>query len=446
MTDRSNVLIIDDEPGIRNSLERALRREKVKVFQAASGEEGLKVAAREDVDIVFLDVRLPGVSGIEVLRELKQRKPEIEVVIMTAYGTIDLAVQSMKEGAADFLTKPFEHNEIIPLILHKALERRRLLDHTRQLEAELATKYRFENIIGSSPKMLKIFRMIQRLAQNESTVLVQGESGTGKELIARAIHFNSKRREGSFIPIDCSTLPEGIIESELFGHTRGSFTGAHTTTTGLFRAAEGGTLFLDEVGDLPANVQAKLLRSLQEREIKPIGTTRSLKINVRVIAATNKDLESAVKNGSFRQDLYYRLNVIPIYVLPLRERKEDIPLLVKHFIQRFNTPQRKIQGIDPEALNLLYHYHWPGNVRELENCIEAVFALGRSNRIKVKDILPRLREPPDEKLARYSLDEVEKEHIKKALEDARGNKVQAAKTLGLSRRSLYRRLVKYQLN
>jgi DNA-binding NtrC family response regulator len=446
MIDRSNVLIIDDEPGIRNSLERTLRREKVKVFQAASGEEGLEVADRENVEIVFLDVRLPGVSGIEVLRELKQRKPEIEVVIMTAYGTIDLAVQSMKEGAADFLTKPFEHNEIITLSLHKARERRKLLDHTRQLEAELATKYRFENIIGSSPMMLKIFRMIQRLVQNESTVLIQGESGTGKELIARAIHFNSKRREGSFIPIDCSTLPEGIIESELFGHTKGSFTGAHTTTTGLFRAAEGGTLFLDEVGDLPANVQAKLLRTLQEREIKPIGTTRSLKINVRVIAATNKDLESAVKNGSFRQDLYYRLNVIPIYVLPLRERKEDIPLLVKHFIQRFNTPQRKIQGIDPEALNLLYRYHWPGNVRELENCIEAAFALGRSKRIEVEDILPRLREPPDEELVQFTLEEVEKEHIRKVLEDAQGNKVQAAKTLGLSRRSLYRRLVKYQIN
>lgn len=446
MANRFNVLIIDDESEARNVIVRALRKEEVRVLQAACGEEGLEVVAREDVDVVFLDVRLPGLSGIEVLRELKQRKPGIEVIVMTAYGTINLAVQSMKEGAADFLTKPFEHNEIITLSLHKALERRRLLDHTRQLEAELATKYRFENLIGSSPKMLKIFRMIERLAQNESTVLIQGESGTGKELIARAIHFNSKRREGSFIPIDCSTLPDGIIESELFGHTKGSFTGAHTTTTGLFRAAEGGTLFLDEVGDLPTNVQAKLLRSLQEREIKPVGTTRSLKINVRVISATNKDLESAVKSGSFRQDLYYRLNVIPIYVPPLREREEDIPLLVKHFIQRFNTPQRKIKGIDPEALNLLYHYHWPGNVRELENCIEAAFALGRSKLIEADDILPKLREPPDEGLMQFTLDELEKEHIKKILENARGNKVQAAKILGLSRRSLYRRLAKYQIN
>lgn len=446
MTVRANVLIIDDEPGVRNALQRALRKENVGVFQAGSGEKGLEVIAREDVDVVFLDVRLPGLSGIEVLRQLKQRRSEIEVIIMTAYGTIDLAVQSMKEGAADFLTKPFEYNEIIPLSLHKALERKRLLDHTRQLEEELAAKYRFEDLVVSSPKMQKIFRMIQRLTQSESTILIQGENGTGKELIARAIHFNSKRREGSFVPIDCGTLPENIIESELFGHTKGSFTGAYTTTKGLFQAAEGGTLFLDEIGDLPTNVQAKLLRSLQEREIKPVGATRSLKINVRFIAATNKDLESAVKDGSFRQDLYYRLNVIPIYVPPLRERKEDISLLVKYFIKRFNSSQRKIQGIDPEAMNLLYRYYWPGNVRELENCIEAAFALGRGDRIEVEDLPPKLREPSEEESVQFTLDVVEKEHIKKVLEASGGNKIQASKTLGLSRRSLYRRLEKYQLN
>ncbi len=390
----AKILVVDDEEIILLSCERVLTEEGYEIQTRLSGKEALELLAEELFDLAIVDLKMPGMDGIELLRAIKRDYPHISVIMITGYSTIESAVEAMKAGAVDYLPKPFTPDQVT-MVVKKALDARNLILENLYLRNELQTKYRFENIIGSSKKMQEIYRLIAKVAPTHSTVLITGESGTGKELIARAVHFNSLRKDRPFVPVDCAVLSENLLESELFGHVKGSFTGAIVTKPGLFEVADGGTLFLDEIGNISLTTQSKLLRVIQEREFTPVGGTRLKKVDVRILAATNKDLPEKIKEGTFREDLFYRLNIVPIHLPPLRERPEDIPLLAQHFLEKYcRELGKKFKALSPAAVELLVRHSWPGNVRELENTMERVAVMTDEEVILPKHFPLPLQENP----------------------------------------------------
>src|SRR5215510_4940008 len=444
----ATVLIVEDEPKLRRLLEISLGEDGHSVRTVGDAESALKGLAREPADLIVTDLKLPGMNGLEFLHAAKRMNSATPLIVMTAYGSVETAVEAMKAGASDYLLKPFTMAEM-KLVINKELDVQRVRDENRSLKEALGKRYHFQNIVGHSKKIQEVLALVERVAPTNSTVLIGGESGVGKDLIARAIHQNSRRASGPFIKINSTAIPDTLFESELFGFERGAFTGAMASKPGKFELADKGTLFLDEIGDVPAPIQVKLLRVLQEREFERLGGTRTLKVDVRLIAATNKDLRAALEQGTFREDLYYRLNVVPIDIPPLREHKEDIPELVNHFLLRFNHENgKRVESITPAALKILMEYHWPGNVRQLENTVERAVALSASPVIDVGAIQldsggrsdPAAGSPvlPEG----MSLEQWEDEIIREALRRANGNKSQAARMLGLSRNALRYRLSK----
>lgn len=446
------ILIVDDEEGMRHMLSIILKKEGYETTSVSNGNEALKAIENDEFDFILCDIRMPDMDGLTLLGELKKRGCNSTIIMMSAYGTIDTAIEAMKLGAYDYISKPFKSDEII-LTIRKAEERERLRRENIFLKKEVEDRYKFSNIIAKSKKMLEVFETISKIASYKSTVLIIGESGTGKELIAKAIHYNSPRGNKPFVPINCGAIPENLLESELFGHVRGAFTDAVSTKKGLFEEADGGTIFLDEISDLPLSLQVKLLRVLQEEEIRRVGDTKSIKVDVRVIAASIKDLAEEVKMGRFREDLYYRLNVLSIYLPPLRERKEDIPLLVNHFIEKFNKKiGRNIKGITSDAVKILMDYEWKGNVRELENVIERAVILAEGDYITVEQLpetlMKTVREPvisvgEGEFSIKKASEALEKELIKKALQYTGGNRTRAAKLLEISHKALLYKMEEY---
>lgn len=446
--ERPKVLVVDDERSIRDLLSVALGQWGYQAFPAASGSEALGLLKGQLLDAALIDIRMPEMDGIQLLRELKRYDSSMEVVIMTGYPTVSTAVEALKEGAYDYLTKPLIMDELKHL-LARLIERRFLRKEVNTLRSRLGEHLAVGEIVGVSRHLQALKDLVAKVAVSDSPVLVEGESGTGKELVAAAIHRLSPRSKGPFIPVNCSAIPTDLLESELFGHMRGAFTGAVADAIGLFRSAHGGTIFLDEVAELPPALQVKLLRVLQEKEVRPVGATRTHTVDVRVIAATNRKLEEAIQDGSLRQDLFYRLNVVRIQMPPLRERKEDIPALVAHFLRQYNQRfGREVTGIDPAALAALMAYNFSGNVRELQNLIERAYALGARDDLTLAD-LPSLavasKEPEPSSRPLPTLAEVEKDLIFRALEVYKQDKERAAKALGLSRRTIYRRLKEYGL-
>jgi DNA-binding NtrC family response regulator len=442
------LLIVEDEAKMRRLLELNLAEEGYTVHVAADAEAGLNLLRQTEVDLVLTDLKLPGMNGLEFLQAVKRANSLVPVIVMTAYGTVETAVEAMKAGASDYVLKPFSLEEI-KLVVRKELDVRHLRQENRSLREALGQRYQFKNIIAHSAKMQEVLATVERVAPTNSTVLLGGESGVGKDLIARAIHEHSRRASGPFVKINTTAIPENLLESELFGYEKGAFTGAVTSKPGKFELADKGTIFLDEIGDVPPAVQVKLLRVLQEREFERLGGTKTLKVDVRLVAATNRDLRAALEEGAFREDLYYRLNVVPISIPPLREHKEDIPYLAEHFLARFVAESGKpIRGITPAAMRKLMEFHWPGNVRELENIIERAVALARGDTIDAADIHLDLSPPPATAGSvpflpeGMTLEQYEDELIREALRRARGNKSQAARLLGLSRNALRYRLSK----
>ena len=447
---KSTILLIDDDDSLRRVIEFSLTEAGHTVRPAASGEEGLALFEAGAFDAVITDITMPGMNGMEVLEKVRQKDEHVPVIMITAYGTIESAVEAMRKGAFDYVTKPFNRDEF-RLTLDKALRFRRLEQENIALRAEVTDRYRFDSIIGASTTMREVLDLAGRVAASDASVLITGETGTGKELLAKGIHFNSPRREGPFVAVNCAAIPENLIESELFGHVKGAFTGAIRDKEGRFEQAAGGTLFLDEIGDLRIDLQAKILRALQEREVDRVGGSRTIPVDVRVIAATNKDLERMVKEGQFREDLYYRLSVIVLQMPPLRDRREDIPLLTSHFLRKFNKGSEV--NMDEAAMKALRSYGWPGNVRELENVVERASVLKRGAVITrselpdklskehkgVEDIILNL---PDEGI---SLEDLEKGLLIKALERHKGNQTRAAEYLGITRPTLIYRMEKYGL-
>lgn len=436
-----NILIIDDEPKMCKVLRFALEPEGYSVATAENAESGLATFSKDPFDLVITDLKMPGNDGLFVLENVKKQCPQTEVIMMTAYATAQNAVESMKKGAYDYIIKPFEMDELKLKVKH-IMEKRQLAEENIQLKKELKDRYSLENMIGQSGLMQEVYKMVARVAPTDATVLIRGESGTGKELVAQAIHHLSPRSSEPFIAVNCGALPESLLESELFGHDKGAFTGADKMKMGRFELAGNGTIFLDEIGDIAPSTQIKLLRVLQNRQIERLGGTQTLQIRARTIAATNRNLEEALKEGSFREDLYYRINVFPINLPLLRERKEDVPDLVAHFLKKLG---REEHAIEPEALELLMEYRWPGNVRELENVLERSLIMSTTDIITTEDLPPHIRnvstiggstsiEIPNEGL---SLENVEKNLIQNALKKAGGNKSRAAKLLGITRRKLY---------
>lgn len=382
------ILIIEDNPTIQEVIREILSTLECELFSAYSGEEGLKILKEEEIDVVLLDLMLPKITGFEVLEKINTDYKLIPVIVITAYASIDTAIEAMKKGAFHYIPKPFKNEEIL-IQVKKALEQRNLIEENVRLKEELLKKYSFENIIGKSPHLQKVFELIKLAAPSNSNILITGESGTGKELVARAIHLNSKRKDKAFIPINCGTMESLLLESQLFGHRKGAFTGAISDKKGLLEVADGGSLFMDEIGSIPIETQAKILRVVQEKEFLPLGDVKFKKVDVRLISATNVDLNKLIEEGKFRQDLYYRLNVIHIHLPPLKERKEDIPLLVEHFLKKFGKENEKEDlKISPKALKILLDYDWPGNVRELENAIERAVVLSSEGEI-TPELLPK---------------------------------------------------------
>jgi two-component system response regulator HydG len=442
------VLVVDDEPLLLRSLRRILRSEGHHTILAESEEEAEPALADPALDVVLLDLTLGPTRGLDLLERLKRERPEVEVIVITGNASIDSAVGCIRRGAFDYLAKPFDDVHRVRTTVRKALERRRLVRRNLELEAELRERAGAEELVGRSAGMRALKRTIASLRHNESHVLLRGESGTGKELVARAIHAASPRESGPFVPVDCGSLPESIIESELFGHEKGAFTGA-TGSPGLFRMADGGTLFLDEIGEVSPTVQAKLLRALQEKEVRPVGASRAETVDLRIVAATHRDLEAMVAEGRFRQDLFYRLHVVRIEIPPLRARSEDIPLLVHHFLAKHRGPRSGVEGIEDAALERLQGARWPGNVRELENVIESAMALAPGPRLRPAD-LPRVPSVgPVHALAPLhlplSLDAYERCALERALEESAGDATAAAKRLGIGRSTFYRKLAKHRL-
>ena len=452
------ILVVDDELSMREFLEILFSGEGYRVDTAGGGKEAVEKIGDRDYHVVITDIQMPGVDGIEVLRKAKEVSPGTEVIMMTAFASTETAVEAMKCGAYDYITKPFKIDEI-KLVIEKAFEKIRLESENILLKKELKEGYNFGDIIGVSSRMLEIYNMIKRVAPTKSTVLITGESGTGKEMVAKSIHANSPRCDKPFITVNCGAMPENLLESELFGHKKGAFTGAVSNKQGLFELADGGSIFLDEIGEMPPSLQVKLLRVLQEKEFRRVGDTRDIRSDVRIIAATNRDLEEAVKSGAFREDLYYRLNVIQIKLPPLRERREDIPSLTLHFLNKYNRELgREIKKVSSEAMEILQNYNYPGNVRELENIIERAVALEQSD-IILPESLPEevsrrsdveigvdLDVPPGGLDLETLMEDLEKRFLLKALARAGGVKTKAAELLGLSFRSFRYRLAKYGLD
>lgn len=447
--DAIQVLVVDDEKIMQDSLSRILTKEGYEVKTASSGEEAIEKFDCESFDIVLLDIKMPGIGGIETLRRLKEMDPAITILIVTGYPSIDSAVRAIKLGAYDYITKPFTP-DVLRVAINRALERKSLLTENLQLRRQLKAKNEADVIVGQSEVMRNIYELVRRTAPTDSTVLVTGESGTGKELIARAIHTYSLRQDKEFITVDCSALVETLLESELFGHVKGSFTGAIQTKYGSFELANGGTFFFDEIGNLSLDIQAKLLRVIQEKEVKPVGSEKTLRVDVRIIAATNQDLKQAIARKTFRDDLYYRLNVFPIHIPPLRERKEDIPLLVNHFLQKYNKKRKiPVTQVAPETIQLLMCYDWPGNVRELENAIERALILEDGATLFPRNFpwmeAQRTTKPLTFPPKVYHLEAIEKHHILMVLNETKGHKGKAASLLGIDRKTLYTKIKKYEL-
>jgi len=447
MYGRASILVIDDEESVRDSCRQTLSRDGNRVEVAEDGTKGLGVLAERSFDVVILDLKMPGLSGMEVLKRIKQSDPATVVIVITGYATVDSAVEAMKNGAYDFVPKPFTP-DALRVITRRALEKRELDLENFLLRDQLKASFGPDVVVGRSEPMKKVEELIRKVGPTDSTVLITGESGTGKELVARAIHRASRRRDKPFVVVDCGSLVENLFESELFGHIKGSFTGATTTKYGRFELANGGTLFFDEIGNTGINIQTKLLRVLQEREITKVGSSQVVKVDVRIIAATNEDLHEAVKAGTFREDLFYRLSVVPISIPPLRARRGDIPLLVSHFLNKYNTRRRKgIVAVSEEAMKALVEYDWPGNVRELENAIERAVVLAESDVIGPSDLLyygrmtARPARPSTYEVRR--LEEVERDHIEKALAIFNGHRGRTAEALGIDRKTLRAKLKRY---
>ena len=454
---KARVLVVDDEKSMRDLLSITLEKEGYDVLTAAGGEAAIEALRRDATDAVITDLRMPKVDGLQVLRAAKEISPDVAVIVITAVASTETAVEAMKLGAYDYITKPFKLDEV-SLIVRNALERKRLRDENLYLRKQLETQHRFENIIGKSGRILEVFDTIRKISDSPSTAMITGESGTGKELVARAIHFNSLRRDKPFVSVNCGAIPEGLMESELFGHVRGAFTGAVSNKVGLFSAGEGGTLFLDEITEIPPLLQVKLLRAIQTREIRRVGDTKDMKTDVRLIAASNRNLEDAVKDGILREDLYYRLNVIPIQLPPLRERREDIPLLVAHFLQKFGKDLGKeARGVAPEAMIVLERYHWPGNIRELENVLERAIVLGAGDMLGIESLPETLRrerpvkgmeavELPEDGLdLEATLDTIERGYLQRALDRTGGVQTKAAELLKMTFRQFRYKLQKHSL-
>ncbi|MCP9462761.1 MAG: sigma-54 dependent transcriptional regulator [Nitrospira sp.] len=445
------ILVVDDDADMRELAQDMLKDRGHQVSVAGSGEEALKLLAEEDYAVVLTDLRMKGMQGLELLNQIKREYPEVNVVLMTAFGSVDTAVEAMKHGASDYLTKPVKKDELIRVV-ERVIREAALRREVDRLRREVRKEYSFHQILGKSKAIQAVFDLIRRVADSPTNVLITGESGTGKELVAKAIHYNSSRKEAPFVPVNCAAIPEQLLESELFGHMRGAFTDAKVDKRGLFEEAQKGTLFLDEISELPLMLQAKLLRAIQEREIRRVGATKPIAVDVRIIAATNLNLADEVKNKRFREDLYYRLNVIELKLPPLRERREDIPLLVDAFLKKCaETGGKPVKGISEAALAMLIDYAWPGNVRELENVIERAVTLSRGDKVSPDDLPPAVqgargdRRVLDEAAEKsLPLHEVEKEYIKKILEKTGGNKYQAAHVLGIDRKTLYRKLAEIE--
>lgn len=440
------ILVIDDDTSLRRVLEYNLQEEGYEVQSASSGEEGLYWFGQSRPDLVITDMKMSGMDGLMLLKSIKERSPEALVIMITAFGTVDIAVEAMKSGAYDYITKPFNRDEL-KLTVKKALQFSGLAEENKRLKCEISDKADFRTIVGASKEMEKVFEMIRKVADTEASVLITGESGTGKELVARSIHTNSSRREAPFIAINCAAIPRDLLESELFGHIKGAFTGAVKDKAGKFQLADGGTLFLDEVGELPLELQPKLLRALQEKEIEPVGGMKSHKIDVRIVAATNLDIDKAIADGTFREDLYYRLSVIPVHLPPLRERRKDIPLLIRYFCGKHGC--EKVSFVK-ETMEAMVMYPWPGNVRELENTVERLLIMRNSEVIGVDELPEKFLENgvtgsaviklPEEG---YSLEQLEREVVVQALEKNHWNQTAAARFLRIPRHTLIYRLEKY---
>lgn len=449
---KGRILIVEDEKSMREVLKILLEGEKYEVVSASDGLEGLSYISNDIFDLVITDIKMPKVGGFELLKKAKEISPDTIVIMITAFGTTEAAIDAMKLGAYDYINKPFKIDEI-RLIVENALEKKRLSEEVSLLRKKVKTTYRLENIIGQSPQMQELFKLIPKIAQSNSNVLIIGESGSGKELVAAALHNLSHRKDRNFVAINCAAFPEGLLESELFGHMRGAFTGAIHNKQGLFEVADSGSIFLDEIGEMPINLQAKLLRVLENGSFRRVGGTTDIKVDVRVISATNKDIKEETASGRFREDLYYRLNVVPIQIPPLRERKEDIPLLVEHFLKKISNQPRKIT---PEAMRLLMGYPWKGNVRELENVIERIALLTEKEEItpaelpnEIAGYADETKEIPELTAEGVDIDkiigDIEKRYLFKALEKSGGVKKEAANLLNLSFRSFRHRLAKYKM-
>ncbi|MFZ5875296.1 MAG: sigma-54-dependent transcriptional regulator [Nitrospirota bacterium] len=447
------ILVVDDDAHAREVLVYALRRHGHDVTERGASVDALQACRESSFDVLFTDLKMPGMDGVTLFRQARGILPKLIGIVVTGHGTIDSAVRALREGLFDYITKPFLVDEVVAA-LQRALEFRRLIDENTSLKQQLQTKYRYDRFLGHSEAMSRVFSLIERVAETDSTVLILGESGTGKELVARTIHFNGPRAEKPLVPVNCGAIPDALLESELFGHERGAFTGAHATRVGRFESADGGTIFLDEIGDMSQTLQVKLLRVLQERCFERVGGTKTIQVDVRVVAATNRDLEQAVREGRFREDLYYRLNVIPIVIPPLRERSDDIPLLFDHFLETCNARKRKaVTGIAPEAMRRLVNYPWPGNVRELENLVERLVILKGQGTIIMEDLpekvvrgdsptMPMVVFPPDGVDLNRLVDAFEEDLIQRALKAAGGVKNRAAQLLRLNRTTLVEKMKK----
>ena len=454
---KERILIIDDEEDMLENCSRILDRLGYESLLESDGNKGVARFEQEHPVLTLTDLRMPGMDGIEVLRAIRRLDPEALVILFTAFATVETAVEAVKEGAFDYIPKPFSADQL-RLVIERALTQRRLLEENRRLREQLTETYRFENIVGQSRPMVQVYDLVKKVSASEANILILGESGTGKELIARCIHANSPRGARAFVPVDCASLPEHLLESELFGHEKGAFTGAVTTRQGLFEEANGGTIFLDEVGDIPLPLQAKLLRVLQERQVRRVGGNRFLDVDVRVISATHQNLGAMVQEGTFREDLFYRINVIPLPLPLLRERPGDIAILAYHFLRRYAAQSGKeVKGITPETLELLEAYPWPGNVRELQNVIERAVVLAEGEMLSPAELPSSLRLPQKapatmvadhlslKKAKKQWIESFEREYLITLLKKHQGNISQAAKTAGVDRKTIHRLLKRYRI-
>ncbi len=449
--EKSLVLVVEDEELLRSILRRLLENAGYRVATANSAENALEIFSTEDVAVVLTDIRLGGMDGLALLDQLKTIDEEALVIVMTAFSSVDSAISALRKGAYDYVTKPFVNEDLLQSVKN-ALRQRELFHENRTLRRELEKQFSFAEIIGTSEVLQNVFRLVSKVANTNTNILVQGESGTGKELVARAIHHHSSRANKPFLAVNCGALPENLLESELFGHTKGSFTGAIADKKGLFRSAEQGTVFLDEIGEITQPLQVRLLRALQEHEVTPVGSSHAIKFEARIIAATNRDLEKEVEKGNFREDLFYRLNVIEIHLPPLRERREDIPLLVKHFIKEVSKSQKTNEKpMSAETMSALINYNFPGNIRELQNAIERAFTLSESE-IKLENLPPRIRDAARNTLPmrdvdglRPTLEEMERRYIFEIMNSVNQDKAEAANILGIDLSTLYRKLKRYDV-